>query len=363
MNEEMVKATERGTDVIKCPKCGANMTFSPKLQKLACDYCGAVLDVDANRDVKPVDYLTGGARGKDWGGETLVYRCNNCGAKEIINRTDIARTCPFCGTTNIVQTDELPGEQPTAVVPFAVDAEGARGAFKQWIKKKWFTPSALKKGVETDKIRGIYNPCFVYNSNTISSYAGRLGERYTVTVGSGKNRHTETRIRYFNVSGNFQLSFEDFMVEASPYLDQKTIDKLKPFSYDKAVLYDKDYLSGFTASGYDEDVDACWLRAKERMEAIIRQNIIRQYHADVVDYLNVSTGHYQVTYRYLLMPIWFCNYPFKKKRYAFYINGTTAKVIGKVPRSPLKISLLVFGILAVIAIIGVINYFVPFLGA
>ncbi len=356
MNEEIVRAEEKETEVYKCPNCGANLTFSPKLQKLYCEHCETVIDFEQDRNVVPLDFVTGGEKGEDWGEETVVYRCNNCGAKEIISKTDIARVCPFCGTTNIVETDELPGLRPTAVVPFAVDEASARASFKGWVKKKKLVPKAFKKSVTADDVNGIYNPCFVYNSNTLSSYQGRMGEYYTVTVGSGKNRRTETRIRWFNVSGNYALDFEDYMIEASPHLDQKTANKLKPFSYEQAALYDKKFLSGFTASGYDKDMDACWAEARAGMEQIIRQKIKDSYHADVVDYLNVNTGHYHVTYRYLLLPIWFCKIPYKKKKYDFYINGTTSKIVGKVPRSPGKICALVFGILAGLAGLGWLMY-------
>ena len=356
MNEEIVNAEQKETEVYKCPNCGANLIFSPKLQKLYCEHCETVIDFDQDRHVVPVDFVTGGEQGEDWGDETVVYRCNNCGAKEILAKTDIARTCPFCGTTNIVETDELPGLKPTAVVPFSVDEPTVRANFKNWIRKKKLVPKAFRRAVIEDGVNGIYNPCFVYNSNTLSQYAGRLGKYYTVTVGSGKNRRTETRIRWFNVSGNYALNFEDYIVEASPYVDQATMNKLRPFSFDQAALYDKKFLSGFRASSYDKDVNACWSEARAGMEAIIRQKIKESYRADTVDYLNVNTGHYHVTYRYLLLPIWFCKIPYKKKKYDYYINGTTSKIVGKVPRSPGKIAALVFGILAALAGAGWLVY-------
>ena len=363
MNEEIVNAEEKATQVFKCPSCGANLSFSPKLQKLYCEHCETVIDFEQNRDVKPLDYLTGGEKGEDWGEDTVVYRCNNCGAKEIISRTDIARVCPFCGTTNVVETEELPGLRPTGVVPFSVDEAGAKSALIAWLRKKKLMPKKFRKRAFEDALNGIYNPCFVYDSNTLSSYHGRLGKYYTVTVGSGKNRHTETRIRWFNVSGNYAADFRDYMIEASPHLDQTTANKLKPYSYEQAAVYDKKFLSGFTASGYDEDVDVCWAKARAGMERIIRQDIKAQYNADVEDYLEVSTGHYNVTYRYLLLPIWFCNLPYKQKKYPFYINGTTAKVVGKVPRSAGKIAALVFGILAGLAGLGYLIWWLwPMLG-
>ena len=47
MNEEIVNAEQVDTGVIKCPNCGANLSFSPEKQKLECQHCGSVIDIEA----------------------------------------------------------------------------------------------------------------------------------------------------------------------------------------------------------------------------------------------------------------------------------------------------------------------------
>lgn len=348
---DVYNAEQHETEVFKCPACGANLTFSPSKQMLVCDHCGGEFELGKTYGVEPVDFATGERPQETWGEETVVYRCENCGAKEILSRTEIAKTCPFCGTTNIVATNELSGMKPNGVLPFLFDEEAAKKNFLAWIKKKWFVPNKLKKQAAADQTRGVYSPCWLFNANSSSMYNGRLGERYTVTVGSGKNRRTETRIRWFTVSGNYDRGFEDYIVEASPYLTQRQVDDLRPFQLDKAVAYDQRFLAGFAASHYDKDMDTSWLEARRGLDEIIRREILNLYHADVVDFLNVSSFYKDVTFRYMLLPIWICNYKFKSKIYHFYVNGSTGKVVGKVPRSPIKIGLFSLGMLALAALL------------
>ena len=68
----------------------------------------------------------------------------------------------------------------------------------------------------------------------------------------------------------------------------------------------------------------------------IRQGILSQYHHDVVSYLNVSTNCFNVTYKYLLLPMYTGIYPYKSKIYPFYINAEAAKSRANPPSPPSK---------------------------
>ena len=85
--------------------------------------------------------------------------------------------------------------------------------------------------------------------------------------------------------------------------------------------------------------------------------ILGQYVYDCVGYLNVSTSHENVTYKYVMLPVWVGNYTYGRKLYNFYVNGTTGKVAGKRPVSPWKVLGLVFAGLALAAGLFLLWYF------
>lgn len=355
--DEAGKEIEKTTDVIKCPSCGANMRFAPERQAMFCDYCETVIDFNKSQKISERDFLLESSDTDDWSEDTVVIRCNNCGNSEVISKTDIARVCPFCGTSNIIESNELPGIKPGVVLPFTLSKLQCLETVKKWFKKKFFVPTKLRKSFDVGSLNGVYTPVWSFDSNTVSKYQGRLGKYYTRRVHNGKNSYTVTEIKYFRVSGTVNRNFDDILIEAGPLLDTQKFEQLRPFDRNCAVEYDKKYLSGFTANHYDKDIHVSFKEAKKIMDDKIRSEIISSYHADVVDFLNVNTYHSNVKFKYMLMPVWVGRYDYMKKNYNFYVNGNSGKTIGKVPRSGWKILRFISILGACIAALAVGGYY------
>ncbi len=347
------------TDCIKCPSCGGTMNFDPETQTLKCEHCGNTVDFEKNRAVKENDIEEGFDKAERWdAAEQVTYKCDNCGAVIIMNSDEEATTCPFCGTTHIVRGESFDGIRPQAVLPFRFGREKATEYAKKWARSRLFAPRKFKKNLNQENMRGVYEPCFTFDSNTYSTYKGRVGYRRTRTVGSGKNRRTETYIEYKNISGSYARFFDDLLVANNVNFNQKKIDQLSPFDTGSACVYEKSYLSGFVADGYTVSLRTGWQNAKTIMDTLIRSGIKSKYNADVVDYLNVSTYHENVTYKYLLLPVYFMNFKYGKKRYGIMVNGSSGKARGKTPVSPLRVLIAV--VLGLVALCGLAYLFMRY---
>ncbi|MBQ3754565.1 MAG: hypothetical protein II867_00170 [Clostridia bacterium] len=336
-------------DVIKCKSCGADMVFDPASQKLRCPYCDITRDIE-----KRVPHIRDFETERKQGGVAFdgdTYKCPNCGGETEIHGFDTAVKCPFCGGTNVIKLEDMKGLKPDSVLPFALTKETAVDAGRKWIKKKFFAPSKLKKNFTIDKFHGVYIPSFAFNSKTFSTYDGRFGEDRTRTVQTKDGPKTEHYIEWYHVSGNWNRFFENTMVEASTQIRQDELNKILPYDMDNATAYTREYLAGFSAERYDTSLDDSFGTAKTEMNSMIRREIINHYNPDHVDYLNVNTTFSDVKFRHTLLPLWICGYKFKEKIYRFLINARTGKATGKVPKSPAKIAMVVFFILAVIAAI------------
>lgn len=330
------------TDCIKCPSCGGTLNFDPDTQTLKCEHCGNSVDFEKNKEVKENDINEGFEKAERWdSNEQVTYKCTNCGAVIIISADEEATSCPFCGATHIVRGESFDGIRPQAVLPFAFGKEKAAAYSKKWAKSRIFAPRKFKKDLNQENMRGVYEPCFTFDSNTISTYVGRIGYRRTRTVGSGKDRRTETYIEYKNIAGTHSEFFDDVLIANNDKFNQKQLDRLAPFQTKNACVYEKSYLSGFAADGYTVDLHKCWNNAKNVMDSLIRLHIKQRYNADVIDYLNVSTTHEGVTYKYLLLPVYFLTYKYGKKTYGVMVNGNSGKVKGKTPISPLRVAIAV----------------------
>ncbi|MCL1901052.1 MAG: hypothetical protein FWG51_01495 [Firmicutes bacterium] len=342
--KDIHSAPEKETAIFKCKNCGSNLAYMPKTGTLGCAHCNSSFEFDKSSDIGRLDYIEHDRSGKDWA-ETVVYRCNNCGSKEVISKFEIAKICPFCGTSNIVLTDELPGIAPNSVLPFKISAEEVAERFKAWIKKSFFAPRNLKKLVNEKSILGVYSPCFSFFTDTRSQYHGVLGKYYYTGTGNNRTRHLKT----FSVSGTYDMSFSDILIECGPKLTQKDIDKIKPFATNQAYKYDLKYLAGFCANNYDKNVDASFEDAKKIMQDMLKRKILSQYSYDVVQSLNINTNYSNIKFNYLLLPVYICNYKYGGKDYSFYVNGQSGKIWGKKPISGRKVFGIIFVAAAIIA--------------
>ena len=334
------------TSTYKCPNCGGEAVFDAKAQKLRCIYCDSLFDIQDNGKVEEKDISELLTQAKVWD-DTEVYRCKNCGAKEIISNKDVAKTCSFCGTSNIVKSEELPGLKPQGVVPFKMPIDNVGNIAAAWVKKRFFAPRDFKKSASPENIRGVYNPVFTFDTETKSTYNGVLGETYTVTIGKTTTTHT----RYFKIKGNMDLNFDDFIVQASSNISTATLVKISPFSTNSAPKYTQDYLRGYSASTYNKDGPTCWNEGQGLMKEEIKKRILSKYHYDVIQSFNMDTAFLKQKYKYCLVPIYVGHHTYKKKLYNFYVNGENGKITGKTPVSPIKVTITVFAVLAVIAAI------------
>ncbi len=343
------------TESVKCPGCGANMIFDADLQTLYCPHCGSKKELGEAKIAQEKDIMEGLSADSTWKAEeTVVFRCDNCGAKVVLQKDETAKICPFCGTAHVQKTEELAGLKPDAVMPFAFGQDKALEFSKTWAKKRFFAPRKFKKNLNAENVNGVYTPCFTFDSTTYSTYHGRIGKNHTRVVGTGKNRRTETYTVWRNISGGYTEAFDDVAIAAGDKCGQKELDKISPYDTNSGREYKEQYLLGFMAYHYDHELSECWSSAKSKMDKEIRRNILKQYDYDVVDYLNVSTTHENVTYKYVMIPVYVGNFTFKQKLYNFFVNGTTGKTYGKYPKSWLRVGgAILFGL----AIAAVIAYF------
>lgn len=334
--------------VVKCANCGADMYFDIASGKLRCPYCDTTEGIDANvfDTERSLENFDENSLKHESG--TITYQCPNCHAKTVMREYDTSAKCPFCGATNILETEDIPGLAPDAILPFKITKEQASTNSLKWVKKRLYAPIKLKKSFMPENLNSVYSPTFTFDSDTYSSYEGRLGKHYTETVGSGNNKRTVTKTRYFNVRGSYSEFFDDILIEVSPKITQKEFEKVGAFDTKNAVEYTKEYIAGHASERYDTGVNAAYEVAKKKMSDRIRAAVLAQYDYDVVDYMNVYTNYKSSTFKHLLVPLWCSAFKYRDKIYNYFVNGRTGKVGGKTPIAIWKVALTVLVIAGVL---------------
>ena len=102
-------------------------------------------------------------------------------------------------------------------------------------------------------------------------------------------------------------------------------------------------VAGFVAERYSIGLKEGWKTAQGTIQSSLRSDISdyvrHHWRADHVEAVRFSTIYSNITYKYLLVPVWLSSFKYKNKVYQFAVNGQTGKVGGKAPISAWRIIL------------------------
>ena len=335
-----------------CQQCGAELVWRPGVEALQCQYCGFENKVaQAPVEIEELDFgahLAQLADGEQTE-ECATVKCEACAAEVDKPPNVESLTCPFCGTAIVATVENKRLIRPKALLPFKIESDEARARYKHWLGKRWFAPSGLKKYAHLqERLKGVYVPYWTYDADTWSQYEGQRGEHYYVTVGSGKSRRRVRKTRWYPASGRVHNSFNDILVLASNSLPQKHADRLEPWDLPNLVPCDNAYLSGFTTERYQVDLADGFGRAKQVIDAKVRETVRWDIGGDAQRIHWVRTQYDELTFKHILLPVWISAYRFKEKVYRILVNARTGEVQGERPWSWVKIALAVAASLIVI---------------
>ncbi len=135
---------------------------------------------------------------------------------------------------------------------------------------------------------------------------------------------------------------------------------LEPFHTAEAVEYRPEYVAGFIAEKYTVKMKAAWEKAKQKIASLLRGEVdgkIRAEHrADRTRNVQIQTDYADITYKYLLLPVWISSFRYNDKVYHFMVNGQTGKVSGNTPISWIKVAIVALAVIAVVAAVFLLTH-------
>jgi len=345
--------TEASTDLrsFPCRQCGAKVEYAPGTAVLKCPYCDGENEITESGEVEEIDFTSTLEALEEHAphADVRLLKCGACAAEVTLPPTATSLSCPFCGSNIVSQIEHASRVLPNAVLPFAIPREKAIASFKAWIASRWFAPNKLKgQSLIDEQLAGMYLPAWTYDSKAETSYQGQRGDAYYVTVGSGKNRRTERRIRWRPASGHVRNSFDDILVLSSHSLPAEMVRQLEPWDLKAVKPYADEWLAGFRAESYQVPLKDGWVIAQQIQSSIIDSTIRADIGGDEQLITQKRSSYSGITFKFLLLPVWVAAYRFRGKVFRFLVNARTGEVQGERPYSAVKITLAV--VMAIIAI-------------
>jgi DNA-directed RNA polymerase subunit RPC12/RpoP len=349
--------------IFPCESCGADLEFHIGQQKMSCQFCGFVKEIELSEEavLKEQDFDAMLAQIQQWreksqttdvqsdaegDSERRELRCDSCGGNVEFIGTLTSTHCPYCGSpVQLESAHKCEGRRipVDGVLPFQIERDHARANLKQWVNSRWFAPNTFRKQGAQGKCNGVYLSFFTFDAMTFTAYHGSRGDHYHVTVGSGKNKRQQQRTRWTPTSGRFQRFFDDVLVLANTGLCRDFMLRLEPWPLDQAVPFNQQMLAGYLARTYDIELAACFKEGRERIDAAIHLEVRQRIGGDTQRINSVDSHYEAITFKHFLLPVWLLAYAYRGKTYQVFINAATGEVQGERPWSPVKIVLAILG--------------------
>lgn len=350
-------------DSIKCPNCGANLTFDADAQVMYCDYCMSRFDPEVLKNTivaEAEENTNAGDRihkeeaeekiKKSLGDEGVQFVCNSCGATVVADKNTSATFCAFCGSPAVISQRLEDEFSPDFIIPFKYGREAAVEKFLKWCKGGRWTPFDFVSDKNIAKLTGLYVPFWLYNVESLVDVQGEGKSESSVSTGNT----TVVTTSYYNVTRKQDLFWSKIPLDGATRIDDALMEAIEPFDYKAMVDFDPAYMQGFFAERYDLTGDEMKPRLIERVKTYISQELKPTYKAynRGVKIKNDNTVIYDPEMMYAMLPVWFLHYKYSGKDYYFCMNGQTGEVAGAAPVSWLKRMILFFAALAILAAIA-----------
>lgn len=352
----------------KCPACGGAMSFDSGTQKMVCEFCGTQMEVsEFNENLQEqvgVNLNQGNLNqgqaewngsGASWqAGETdgmHIYACDSCGGEIVAHDTTGANNCPFCGN-RIVLKEQFSGDlRPDYVIPFKLDKEAAKMAYRKHLVGKSFLPRNFKDENHIDEIKGVYVPFWLFDAEVSAEilFEGRNSRTWE----RGNTEYTETEIYHIQRGG--RIAFQHIPADGSTNMDDDLMESIEPYQFSDAVPFMPAYLAGYVADRYDQTAEENRMRIDQRIRSSTEESFKNTIQGFQV--LNALQSQIQITgsrYWYALYPVWILNTTWQGNKYTFAMNGQTGKLVGDVPVN--KVAMYIFMTMLGIGIFGVLFF-------
>lgn len=347
------------TVTYQCPNCNAALEYDNGTGKFRCFYCDGVFEEGEIKnlfkdneqmalDENEAELSAEQAQAEEFAQQSALYSCPNCGAGVICDSLTASTRCHFCHTP-VILSGRLSGDyKPDVIIPFSTTREQAQSGFDKYIKGKFLLPKGFKENARINSISALYVPYWL-KSGIFDAEMSAVGKK-TSSWSRGGTQYVKTKV--YNVERGMNLAFIRVPCDGSRRIDDSLMESIEPFSYGGLKPFSMSYLSGCAAEKYDVPKQEAAQRIDERVRQASEQllkNSAKEYGS--LENVRISVASRQQTYVYALLPVWFLNYTYNGKDYAFAMNGQTGAMFGQLPVSGLKKFLFGVGIFLIPSVI------------
>jgi len=329
--------TEAPEGAFRCEQCGGAVGFDVASGVARCGFCdhlagpGAALVGRGARNQAFTDQAIAQAE-QGWQIARKELHCDGCGVDLAVEPGDIATTCTFCGSAQVLLRESVvAGLRPSAVLPFVIQDRALRDKVDAWLGRGWIHPPDLRRGAVLDKLAGVYVPFWNFDAAAHADWEAEVGTRRTRRVYRNGEWRTESYIDWQWRSGRITKELSDYLQLGTSRLHGALTRRIGRFDLGALVDYRPELLAGFRAQAYDVGLTEAWDEGRRRMREDVRRACERDTGSAHVRNLSVAADFDEERWRYVLLPIYVGAYSYEGKVHRVLINGQSGVIAGHKP--------------------------------
>ena len=316
----------------KCPKCSAELILDSENNKLKCEYCRSIFDLNETKKE--------------------IYTCS-CGA-EIIANTELKK-CIYCDSKDLTRKQFKSKYNIDYIIPFEITKEDAIKSFKKLCKNKWFMPKTFNINKKSQEIKGIYIPVMLCDYDTTGVLEAECDD--ISTWKSNGYKYTKTD-KYKAIRGG-NVSFEKILVNTSSNFQSEILDIIGPYNFKDLKEFNKDICNEYLIEKNNKTKEVLIKEANEKTKNYFKEEMKKDIKGfNKIKEIDSSINLYNLKDSFVLLPVWLLNIRYKKKNYTFAMNGQTGKINDNTPIDKFKIIFLWLSTFIIIfALLLLVNLF------
>lgn len=282
--------------------------------------------------------------------DVIAYTCPQCGGSIYSTEESVNGFCSYCGSSLMLQSRMARMPQPKKILPFRIDKNACKEAYKKFVGRSFFVPKDFKDEQALEKFRGIYMPYWVYDM----SLNGEVNLKGTKSYRRGNYVYTE----HYKCIANVDCYYRGMSYDASSSFDDYFSEGIAPFDAHTMVDFNANYMAGYYADMQDVAnevyvTDARSFVASQVFTQIKNGRCFPGVSVDSTQQAGVNPRLDPGAPYLAFLPVWFLSYR-KNDRVAYaVVNGQTGKIASDLPVDNKKfllvaaiLSAIIYGVLA-----------------
>lgn len=344
----------------KCARCGAtDIGFDITSSQLRCRFCRYQWQTASVWEKFGIEGGLGQLSGMVVGSgaaniaadatEVVTFKCGACGAQVVVDTRDATQArCHWCRNYLSVNQQIDNGVIPDMLLPFALDRDTAVPKIANFVgKRRFFAHPRFRREFSAENVMGVYLPYMNVDLNAHATLRGR-GEHQlrSYTIKRGKSRKRVYDASVYRITRDFDIHINDLTVESSQermdlegsHESNNIINAIMPFDMNHAVLYDANYLAGFSSERRDMNIAGLTPLVETQTKDVTRNlaNETVKYYDRGVHWRSQDVDLQGQRWLSAYLPVWLYSYYERKsngKSFLHYVavNGRTGKTMGSVP--------------------------------